>query len=200
MNAAMGALRFKGFTLEVAAGALRRGDQQVALRPQPFKVLTYLAQHSGRLVGNNELVEKCWDNPKQTKANSLAQCIKAIREALGETDQEIIRTVHGRGYVFAPPVSVLPAGRPQERAQQHDPDHDHIGMPFLPEPGGASATPQGPAPLPATSPTYEPHIQTGAACCRLGPMRWPPPSPQSWCCWPARGRSGAGPPARLGSP
>jgi DNA-binding winged helix-turn-helix (wHTH) protein/TolB-like protein len=143
MNAAMGALRFKGFTLDVSAGSLMKGDRRVALRPQPFKVLVYLTEHSGRLVENNELVEKCWDNPKQTRANSLAQCIKAIREALGETDQEIIRTVHGRGYVFAAPVSQVPAERPQERHQ--DGSIEKMAAPALAEPGGPPATPHTPA-------------------------------------------------------
>jgi DNA-binding winged helix-turn-helix (wHTH) protein/TolB-like protein len=136
MNAAMGALRFKGFTLDVATSSLMRGDQQVALRPQPFKVLAYLARHSGRLVKNSELVESCWDNPKQTSANSLAQCIKAIREALGESDQEIIRTVHGRGYIFAAPVSEVPPkgapARPRER----------IGTPAAPAASSAAFEPR----------------------------------------------------------
>jgi DNA-binding winged helix-turn-helix (wHTH) protein/tetratricopeptide (TPR) repeat protein len=152
MNAAMGVLRFKGFTLDVAASALMKGDRQVALRPQPFKVLTYLARNSGRLVGNNELVEKCWDNPKETKPNSLAQCIKAIREALGETDQEIIRTVHGRGYVFAPPVSEVSAA---ESPQQRGHDRIETPAPALPEPGGPSAPPRAPAPPPAATAARE---------------------------------------------
>ncbi len=104
-------LRFATFTLDVASRLLMRGEQRLALRPQPFKVLTYLAERPGRLITNNELIEACWDNPRQTSVNSLAQCIKAIREALGETDQEIIRTVHGQGYVFAAEVSPLADAR-----------------------------------------------------------------------------------------
>ncbi len=104
----MGVLRFEGFALDVPGGVLMRGGKQLALRRQPFRVLAYLAGHPGRLVSNKELIDKCWDNPKHTSVNSLAQCIKAIREALGKTDHEIIRTVHGQGYVFAPPVLTMP--------------------------------------------------------------------------------------------
>jgi DNA-binding winged helix-turn-helix (wHTH) protein/TolB-like protein len=104
----MGVLRFEGFTLDVPGGVLMRGGKPVALRRQPFKVLVCLAQSSGRLVSNKELIDRCWDNPRHTSVNSLAQCIKAIREALGETHHEIIRTVHGQGYVFAPPVVAMP--------------------------------------------------------------------------------------------
>jgi adenylate cyclase len=107
MNA-VGRLRFEGFILDTSAGTLTKGGKLLALRPQPLKVLAYLAEHSGELVTNKELIEGCWGNPKQTHINSLAQCIKSIREALGETDQVIIRTIHGRGYVFATPVSTVP--------------------------------------------------------------------------------------------
>jgi DNA-binding winged helix-turn-helix (wHTH) protein/TolB-like protein len=108
MNAVR-ALRFKGFTLDASAGTLTRGGKRLVLRPQPLKVLAYLAERSGELVTNRELIESCWENAKQTHINSLAQCVKAIRDALGETEHEIIRTVHGRGYVFAAPVSAVPA-------------------------------------------------------------------------------------------
>ena len=104
----MGPLRFATFTLDISCRLLKQGERQLALRQQPFKVLAYLAQRSGRLVTNRELIEACWENPRQTSVNSLAQCVKAIREALGETDPEIIRTVHGQGYVFAAEVSTLP--------------------------------------------------------------------------------------------
>jgi DNA-binding winged helix-turn-helix (wHTH) protein/TolB-like protein len=105
----MGPLRFATFTLDIPGRLLQRGEKRLALRPQPFRVLAYLAERPGRLVTNRELIESCWDNPRQTSVNSLAQCIKAIREALGETDHEIIRTLHGQGYVFAAEVSTAPA-------------------------------------------------------------------------------------------
>src|SRR5690349_8034838 len=101
-------LRFATFTLDSSARLLKRGERPIALRPQPFKVLSYLAERPGRLVTNRELIESCWENPRQTSVNSLAQSIKAIREALGESNHEIIRTVHGQGYVFAAEVSTSP--------------------------------------------------------------------------------------------
>ena len=114
-------LRFEGFTLDVRGGVLMRGSARVPLRRQPFKVLVYLAERSGQLVSNKELIDRCWDNPRHTSVNSLSQCIKAIREALGETDHEIIRTVHGQGYVFAPPVLTMPAKAPPLAAAQQAP-------------------------------------------------------------------------------
>src|SRR5437899_4855347 len=105
----MAPLRFETFTLDIPGRLLKQGERQLVLRRQPFRVISYLAERPGRLVTNRELIESCWDNPRQTSVNSLAQSIKAIREALGETDHEIIRTVHGQGYVFAAEVSTLAA-------------------------------------------------------------------------------------------
>jgi DNA-binding winged helix-turn-helix (wHTH) protein/TolB-like protein len=132
-------MRFEGFRLDVPGGVLMRGGKRLALRRQPFRVLAYLAEHPGRLISNKELIDKCWDNPRHTSVNSLAQCIKAIREALGETDHEIIRTVHGQGYVFASPVSTVLGSQPQVLS--------------TPRP-----TTQGPAPAqpPAVQPRAEP--------------------------------------------
>jgi DNA-binding winged helix-turn-helix (wHTH) protein/TolB-like protein len=97
--------RFATFTLDISGNVVKQGDRLLALRRQPFKVLSYLVERPGRLVTNRELIESCWEHSRRTSVNSLAQCIKAIREALGETDQEIIRTVHGQGYVFTAHVT-----------------------------------------------------------------------------------------------
>jgi DNA-binding winged helix-turn-helix (wHTH) protein/tetratricopeptide (TPR) repeat protein len=113
MNAAMGALRFEGFTLNLSGPSLTRGTKEIPLRPQSLKVLAYLAQHPGRVVSNADLIENCWENPKDTHVNSVAQCLTEIRTALGETKRPIIRTVPRRGYEFAAPVSaVVPAVTP----------------------------------------------------------------------------------------
>src|SRR5262245_26874244 len=86
---------------------LHRGAQKVPLRHQCLKVLAYLAERSGEIISHKELIESCWEHPRHTNGNSLAQCIREIREALADKDQSIIRTVPRQGYVFAAPVSIV---------------------------------------------------------------------------------------------
>jgi len=108
MNAAMGVVRFDRFTLDLSdEPVLRQRGRTIALRPQSLKVLAYLVQHSDQVVTNAYLIDNCWENPKQTNVNSVAQCIADIREALAEAKQPIIRTVPRQGYRFAAPVSVV---------------------------------------------------------------------------------------------
>jgi DNA-binding winged helix-turn-helix (wHTH) protein/tetratricopeptide (TPR) repeat protein/TolB-like protein len=103
----MGALRFDGFTLDLSPLTLTRGGRQIPLRPQCLKVLAYLAERSGEVISNDDLIKNCWDEGRQreTHVNSVAQCIKEIREALGESEKPIIRTVPRQGYRFAASVS-----------------------------------------------------------------------------------------------
>jgi TolB-like protein/tetratricopeptide (TPR) repeat protein len=96
---------FAGFTLDLARGCLRAGDQQIAVRPKSFDVLHYLLENPGRLVPKDELVKTVWPNTFVTD-DALTHCVSEVREAIGDSDRRIITTVPRRGYLFAAPVSV----------------------------------------------------------------------------------------------
>ena len=94
---------FADFTLDLDEGSLRRGGNEVTLRPKSFAVLAYLVERHGRLVTKAELLDAIWPDAAVTD-NSLAQCLLEIRRALQDDSQQIIRTLSRRGYVFAAPV------------------------------------------------------------------------------------------------
>lgn len=100
----MRVLRFDAFILDPSLPALLRDGQELKLRAQSFDVLRYLAEHPGRLVSKEELFKAVWGGVARTD-DSLVQCIKEIRQSLGDNEYRIIKTVHGRGYSFAAPVS-----------------------------------------------------------------------------------------------
>jgi DNA-binding winged helix-turn-helix (wHTH) protein len=100
-------LSFDAFTLDVWRGCLRRGADDVKLRPKSFDVLRYLVENPGRLVSKEELIRAVWRNAFVTD-NSLVQCLIEIRRALRDDAQIIIRTVPRRGYIFD--ISVIEAG------------------------------------------------------------------------------------------
>lgn len=101
-------LRFENFSLDFARCALRRGVDEVPLRPKAFDLLRYLAENAGRLVTKDELMRTIWPGVVVTD-DSLVQCIKDIRDALSDTEQRIVKTVPRRGYLFAAEVSAGPA-------------------------------------------------------------------------------------------
>ena len=95
---------FGDFTLDLDGGFLRRGAEEVALRPKPFEVLVYLVEHHGQLMTKAALTEAVWPDTA-VMDNSLAQCLVEIRRALGDDSQQLIRTVARRGYIFTAPVT-----------------------------------------------------------------------------------------------
>jgi TolB-like protein/Tfp pilus assembly protein PilF len=91
----------EGFTLDLARGCLRRGGEEVHLRPQSYEVLKYLAEHRGRLVSKNQLIEEVWRGRAVTDG-SVGKCIEEVRESLGGQGRQYVRNVRGRGYLLDP--------------------------------------------------------------------------------------------------
>ena len=91
---------FDRFVLDLSRGALRAGGLEVPLRLKSFEALSHLVQNAGRLVSKDELIEAVWRSAVVTD-DSLAHCLSDIREALGDANHEIVKTVRGRGYLFA---------------------------------------------------------------------------------------------------
>src|SRR5436305_6287976 len=103
-------LQFGSFTIDLSRQVLRLGDRDLALRPQSFDVLRYLAEHAGTLISKDQLIEAVWDR-RPASDDSVMQCIKDIRQALGEGAHETIKTVSKRCYLFAAEVTRAPADR-----------------------------------------------------------------------------------------
>ncbi len=103
-------IRFGAFELELAAGVLRRSGRRLALAPQPFAVLSFLARRVGRAVSREELRRHVWgDNTVVEYDASLNRCIRQIRAVLGDspTAPRFIETLPRRGYRFLGPAELV---------------------------------------------------------------------------------------------
>jgi DNA-binding winged helix-turn-helix (wHTH) protein len=98
---------FDEFQLDIKRGRLLRGLDEIKLRPQSFAVLKYLVANSDQLISKEDLIRAVWSEPSVSD-DSLTQCLKDIRHALGDEAQQIIKTMPKRGYIFAREVSELP--------------------------------------------------------------------------------------------
>src|SRR5580692_4525974 len=99
------ALHFAGFELDQQRVELRgRGGEAIKLRPKTFDMLTLFAANAGRVLSKQELMEAVWPNV-HVGEDSLFQCIREIRTALGDDQRQMIKLVSGRGYRFEAAVS-----------------------------------------------------------------------------------------------
>jgi adenylate cyclase len=140
-------LHFEGFTLDPSRACLSRDGVEVRLRPKAFDLLRFLAERPGRLVTKDEIGAAVWPNVVVTD-DSLVQCVRDVRGALGDDRQRIVRTVLRRGYLFAAEVK---ASVPQQRAAQHEPAAaaatDRIrAAPVAADPAPGTATVDRPGP------------------------------------------------------
>lgn len=93
-------LRFAGFQLDQRRAELRGPDSApIKLRPKTFDILILLANNPGRIVSKQELMDAVWPNV-HVGEDSLFQCIRELRAALGDDQRQMIKLVSGRGYMF----------------------------------------------------------------------------------------------------
>jgi pimeloyl-ACP methyl ester carboxylesterase/DNA-binding winged helix-turn-helix (wHTH) protein len=110
----------EGFKLDTERHELRDpAGRRVALRPQAMQVLLCLARRPGALVTKDELTRVVWSDVVVTD-DSLVQCIKLIRRALGDQERRILQTEPKRGYRLVP---VVPS---QTDARASTPFHQDI--------------------------------------------------------------------------
>jgi adenylate cyclase len=101
--------RFGCFLLDLRRGVLLADGAERPLRPKSFALLQHLAERAGQLVGRDEIMEAVWPGTFVTE-DSITQCIRDIRRALGDEAAHLLRTMPRRGYLLAI-ADAAPAGR-----------------------------------------------------------------------------------------
>ena len=100
-----------GVMVDVAGGFVRdRDGREIPLRPQAFDLLKYLLENAGRLVSKDELMKALWPDVFVTD-DSLVQCVRDVRRAIGDENQSVLRAVPKRGYRLTIPAADPPPAR-----------------------------------------------------------------------------------------
>lgn len=94
-------IRFGPFSLQNDPVRLRRGAENIDLRPKSLAVLRYLAERPGQLVTKKELFRHVWSG-RVVSDSGLRLCVREIRSALEDdaTSPHYLETVTGHGYRF----------------------------------------------------------------------------------------------------
>jgi DNA-binding winged helix-turn-helix (wHTH) protein/tetratricopeptide (TPR) repeat protein len=105
-------LRIGDCILDRVRGTLVRGAEIIAVRAKTFALLTHLADNRGRVISKDELLAAIWPDVTVSE-DSLTQCVRDLRKALGDEEQNWVRTVSRRGYLLAEETAAaLPDGLP----------------------------------------------------------------------------------------
>src|SRR6266478_2889033 len=97
------AIRFGRFCVLPRARQLLVDGQPIELGSRAFDLLMVLIRAPGTLITKNEIVSGVWPDTVVAEENLKVQ-VSALRKVLNE-DRDVIKTVHGRGYVFTAEVT-----------------------------------------------------------------------------------------------
>lgn len=94
-------LRYKDLTIDTDLKYVTKNSEEVPLRRREYTLLEYLVKNRNRMLSRNELLDKVWDYRRITSSNTVDVHIKRVRDKLN--DKDIIKTIHGFGYVIKDP-------------------------------------------------------------------------------------------------
>ena len=101
---------FDRFAIDPVSREVTLNDQIIKLTALEFNILYFLASHPGKSWNRQQLIEKIWGwNCDDTGEEQVVSVhIGQIRKKMMQVDatgSQFIKTVHGYGYRFDPPVS-----------------------------------------------------------------------------------------------
>ena len=87
-------------TIDFGARVVRRGGEEITLRPKEFDLLAALVRHRGRVVSRADLLREVWGYAAGTESRTVETHLAALRERLGDDPQapRYIVTVRRAGY------------------------------------------------------------------------------------------------------
>ncbi len=102
--------RFNQCTLDTERYQLSLSGKIVSIEPLVFDLLAYLIEHRDRVVKREELLDNLWKGKVVTDV-ALGVRLKDVRKAVLDSGkkQEVIKTIHGRGYQFIANTTVSTA-------------------------------------------------------------------------------------------
>ncbi len=100
--------RVGNWLVEPSLDRLSHNGTVVRLRPQLTDLLVVLAQHAGRTVSKEMILDTVWQG-QQVAESGMTRCIAEIRQALEDDAREptILQTIPKRGYRLVAPVAFL---------------------------------------------------------------------------------------------
>ena len=93
-------VRVADLTIDFGARIVRRGADEIGLRPKEFDLLAALVRHRGRVVSRADLLREVWGYAPGTESRTVETHLAALRERLGDDPQapRYIVTVRRAGY------------------------------------------------------------------------------------------------------
>jgi len=87
-------------TVDFSARIVRRGDDELSLRPKEFDLFAALLRHRGQVVSREDLLREVWGYAADSESRTVETHLAALRSRLGDDPgaPRYIVTVRKAGY------------------------------------------------------------------------------------------------------
>ena len=93
--------------IDTSAQTVNRGGRSVGLTAREYALIEYLARNADRVVSRSELIEHVWNERYDSYSNVIDVHINHLRQKIDrESDQPLIHTRRGAGYILSTTVPV----------------------------------------------------------------------------------------------
>jgi len=99
-------LRVADLELDRLSQQVRRGGKRIELTLKEYGLLEYLMANADRVLSRDMIIGHVWDQSFTGATNIVDVYVRHLRGKIADTDQRLIRTVRGVGYVIAAEESV----------------------------------------------------------------------------------------------
>jgi two-component system copper resistance phosphate regulon response regulator CusR len=97
--------------IDTSAQTVSRAGRSLALTAREYALIEYLARNADRVVSRSELIEHVWNERYDSYSNVIDVHINHLRQKIDrESDQPLIHTRRGAGYILSTTVPVNDAG------------------------------------------------------------------------------------------
>ena len=86
--------------MDLLARKVTRAGKVIDLQTREFRLLEYLLKFKGQLVTRTMLLESVWDYHFDPQTGVIDVHISRLRKKLGDTNNKLIKTVRGAGYII----------------------------------------------------------------------------------------------------
>lgn len=93
-------LKVQDLEMDLLSRKVRRSGQVIELQAREFRLLEYLLKFKGQLVTRTMLLEGVWDYHFDPQTSVIDVHISRLRKKLSDTDNTLIKTVRGAGYII----------------------------------------------------------------------------------------------------
>ncbi len=91
----------KEFVLNCNKNIIQKGNKEIELTKNEFRILKYLVEHREKIVVREEIMEYLWDSESFIDDNTLTVNMTRLRNKLEELDlKELLETKRGQGYML----------------------------------------------------------------------------------------------------